>query len=186
MSPASLAAACPAGNNPMRSRSSRRAASCSSPPAARMAPSTPPPPISPLLAAFTTASTSWSTMSPRTTTICIPSACQPRRCRPSVRRKQRPGLGLAQLPDGPDSRLRETASDPLLAAVVEEAHDEEEKERQGSAGDGQECQRQNAEDQPPQEQALVRLEDLEDVLRVDVLAVRRVVEHGDGEASGTV
>src|SRR3954453_13742087 len=60
----------------MRSRSSCRAASCLSPPAMRIAPSTPPPPINPLLAALTTASTSWSTMSPRMTTISTAASLQ--------------------------------------------------------------------------------------------------------------
>ena len=62
--PASVDAAWPVGSEPMRSTSARRACSCTGPPARRIAPSTPPPPISPLLAALTTASTCWSTMSP--------------------------------------------------------------------------------------------------------------------------
>src|SRR4051794_6629060 len=69
MSPASEDAACPVGRDPIRSRSARLATSCASPPARRIAPSTPPPPINPLLAALTTASTSWVVMSPRTTVM---------------------------------------------------------------------------------------------------------------------
>ena len=61
----------PSGSEPMRPTSSRRACSCTGPPARRIAPSTPPPPSSPLFAAFTTASTRCSTMSPPTTVISI-------------------------------------------------------------------------------------------------------------------
>src|SRR3954471_7135854 len=115
MSPASVAAACPVGRDPRRSRSSRRANSWRSPPACRIAPSTPPPPMSPLLAALTTASTFCSVMSPRTSTISMPSAAvELVRIRPDAprlgQRRQSGHLRVSQL----DVEHVDVLRDPLL------------------------------------------------------------------------
>src|SRR3954471_13880954 len=116
MSPASVAAACPVGSDPIRSRNARRAVSWTDPPARRIAPSTPPPPMRPLLAALTTASTFCSVMSPRTSTISMPSAAvELVRIRPDTARlgqcRQSGHLCVGQL----DVEHVDVLRDPLLA-----------------------------------------------------------------------